>query len=244
MNAARRLGLLAMPASILPAAILTASMLMLGACAERSLVAVRNSGDVYLQEKKYDLAIDEYKEYVDRAPGNPYVYYRLGQAYLGAGQTGMARENALLAHSIKVEDDAIFAGACEALFADKNHEQLNRLLRARTIDRGKMQDFLLLGKYSELQGDVDEAQRAYLTGAQVDAGNSWQPHLALAKLYKKVGDKKRYMRRLAMAYYAGPNEQEVMEEVKSSGAIAGPTFGVPPAEMMGEAQDPMPLMKK
>lgn len=216
---------------------------VLSGCAERSLVAVRDSGDVYLSEKNYDAAIGEYKEYVDRSPGNAYVYYRLGQAYLGAGQTGLARENALIAHSLRVEDDAIFAAAAEALYADKNHDQLNRLLRARTIDRGKMSDFLLLGKYSELQGDVDEAQRAYLTGAQVDSGGSWQPHLALAKLYKKVGDKKRYVRRLAMAYYADPNEPEVVSEVKASGEIPGPTFGIPPAESVGGAPDAAPTLK-
>jgi tetratricopeptide (TPR) repeat protein len=213
------------------------SMVGGGGCAERSLVAVRDTGDVYLSEKKYDAAIEQYQEYVNRSPGNAYVYYRLGQAYLGAGQTGLARENALVAHSLRVEDDAIFAGAADALYADKNYEQLNRLLRARTIDRGKMQDFLLLGKYSELQGDVDEAQRAYLTGAQVDGGNSWQPHLALAKLYKKVGDKRRYDRRLAMAFYAGPNEPAVIEEVRQSGAIPGPTFGIPPAEAGGGEPD-------
>lgn len=213
----------------------------LGGCAERSLVAVRDTGDVYLSEKKYDQAIEQYKEYIDRSPGNAYVYYRLGQAYLGKGETGLARENALVAHSLRVEDDTIFAGAAEALFADKNYEQLNRLLRARTIDRGKMADFLLLGKYSEMQGDVDEAQRAYLTAAQVDQGNSWQPHLALAKLYKKVGDKRRYERRLAMAYFAGPNEPDVGEEIRSSGMIAGPTFGIPPAEMNGSEPDAAPL---
>ena len=218
-----------------------ALLLAASGCAERSLVAVRDTGDVYLSEKNYDAAIAQYKEYIERSPGNAYVYYRLGQAYLGAGQTGLARENALIAHSLRVEDDAIFAGAADALYADKNYEQLNRLLRARTIDRGKPSDFLLLGKYSELQGDVDEAQRAYLTGAQVDNGNSWQPHLALAKLYRKVGDKRRYDRRLAMAYFAGPNEPEVLEEVRRSGAIPGPTYGIPPAEASGGEPDAAPL---
>lgn len=216
----------------------------LSGCAQRSLVAVRDSGDTYLAEKNFDAAISEYNEYIERSPGNAYVYYRLGQAYLGAGQTGLARENALVAHSLRVEDDAIFAGAAEALYADKNYEQLNRLLRARTIDRGKMSDFLLLGSYSERQGDVDEAQRAYLTGAQVDMGNSWQPHLALARLYKKVGDKRRYTRRLAMAYYAGPNEPEVIEEVRNSGEIPGPTFGIPPAEATGQPADPVAIPAK
>lgn len=207
----------------------------LSGCGGRSLTAVRESGDKHMAAKRFDAAIEDYKEYIERAPGqNARVYDSLSRAYLATEQTGLARENALLAYALKVEDDAIFAQACEALFRDGKFEQLNRLLRARTIDRGRMRDFLLLGTYSERQGDLDEAQRAYLTAAQVDLDEvgadkaSWQPHLALARLYMKVGDEPRMRERLQMAYYAGPNEPEVNRAVREAGEIPGPTFGRPP----------------
>jgi tetratricopeptide (TPR) repeat protein len=214
-------------------AAVTIAATLLSACGTRSLVAVRESGRKAFERGDYQAAISEYKEYVDRSPGNALVYHDLGKSYLAAGETGMARENLLLAHSLRVEDDAIFKTTCEGLFQDKKLEELNRLLRARTVDRGRMQDFLLLGEFSERQGDVDEAQRAYLTAAQVDGGVRFEPHLALAQLYKRVGDRQRYLQRLSMAYWAGPNERAVVNEVKSASVIPGPTFGVTPPEAGG-----------
>lgn len=201
------------------------TLLALLGCQSPSNVSLRERGDWELQQKHYPEAIDAYKQSLDIMPGHAETYSQLAKAYLATGETGLARENALLAHSLKVEDQEIFAGACEALYADKKFEQLNRLLRARTVDRGKTQDFLLLGEYSERKGDVDEAQRAYLTAAQIDANTTYQPHLALAKLYKKVGDTRRYQERLSMAYAIAPNEPDVLEAMKGSGLIPGPTLG-------------------
>lgn len=200
-------------------------------CAERSLLAVRESGDSHMEYKEYDAAIKDYEEYLQRAPGNAEVRSSLSKAYLATGQSGMAREQSLVAQAIRVEDDAIFATTANTLYQDKRFEELNKLLRQRTVDRGRMQDFLLLANYSEKQGDVDEAQRAFLTAAKVSGGARYEPHLGLARLYRQVGDKRRARERLAMAYFVAPNEQEVVEEVRKANEVPGPTFGVTPPEL-------------
>lgn len=225
---ARRIALVLAVASSLP---------LLSGCA-RSLPAIQQSGDWHYAQGQYDAAQAEYLEYLDRKPSSPQVQHMLGKTYLAQGETGLARERLLLAHAMRMEDDDIFASLAEGLYQDKKFDDLNRLLRARTIDRGRMQDWALLATYAEKLGDRDEAQRGWLTAAQVDGGKSYQPQLGLAKLYLSVGDISRARRRAAMAYYADPTNGEVNELIKKLGEIPGPTLGIPPAESTGEKPDP------
>jgi predicted Zn-dependent protease len=199
-------------------------------CAQRGLVAVRDSGDEHFKYGEYDAALKDYQEYIDRRPGNAHVHEMLGNTYLKLNETGLACEQLKLAHTLRMEDDEIFASLCEGLYADKKYDDLNRLLRERTIDRGRMQDWALLAKYSERLGDRDEAQRAWLTAAKVDGGRSVVPQLGLARLYKSVGDLGRARTRAAMAYYCDPTNGEVAALARELGEVPGPTFGVPPIE--------------
>jgi predicted Zn-dependent protease len=217
-----------------------ASMMMVvgmtGGCAQRGLVAVRDSGDQHFKYGEYEAALADYKEYVDRRPGNAHVHEMMGNTYVKLGDTALGCEQLKLAHTLKLEDDEIFASLCEGLYADKKYDDLNRLLRERTIDRGRMQDWALLAKYSERLGDRDEAQRAWLTAAKVDGGKSVVPQLGLARLYKSVGDMGRARTRTAMAYYCDPTNGEVQALAKELGEVPGPMFGVPPLESRMTAQ--------
>lgn len=42
--------------------------------------------EIYMSEEKYDLAIDEYKRFLEHEPGNVNAYYRLGMLYQGLKQ--------------------------------------------------------------------------------------------------------------------------------------------------------------
>jgi tetratricopeptide (TPR) repeat protein len=213
--------------------VLIALVASLGGCKTRSLVAVRESGDWYYKNGQYEQAEVEYKEYIQRAPGKAEVHQMLGNTYVKTGQTGMGREQLLLAHTLRMEDDQIFADMCEALYADKKYDDLNRELRQRTIDRGRMQDWALLATYSEKLGDRDEAQRAWLTAAQVDQGHSIDPQIGLARLYLQVGDMQRARKRAAMAYWISPGNPNVIALVKQVGEIPGPTLAMVPEEWVG-----------
>lgn len=197
---------------------------------QRTVTAVEESGDKHMEYKEYSAAVKDYEEYIDRRPGNATVRAKLAEAYLAAGQTGMAAQQAQVAQAMRVEDDNVFAITAKALYDDKRFEELNKLLRQRCIDRGRMPDYMLLASYSVKEGDLDEAQRAYLTAAKVDGGTSFEPHLALAQLYGQIGDKKRARERLGMAYYIAPNEPRVIQAIRDAGEIPGPTFAIAPSE--------------
>lgn len=217
---------------------LAASIFTLGGCKTRALPAVQESGDYNYQRGQYEAALVDYQEFVTRSPGKGEVHAQLGMTYLKLGQTGMAREQLLLANTLRPEDDVIFAEMCETLYQDKKYDDLNRALRSRTVDHGRMQDWALLAMYAEKLGDLDEAQRAWLTAAQVDGGKSVAPQLGLAKLYMSIGDRDRAKKRLAMAYYIDPSNAEVRAAIKQMDEVAGPTFGIPPAESGATATVP------
>ena len=117
---------------------LAAGSVLSAGCAQRSLVAVRESGDYNYKMGHYDAALTDYKEYVERAPGKPEVHQMLGNTYMKLGETGLGREQLLMANAMRVEDDQIFADMCAALYTDKQYDDLNRVLRQRTVDRGRM----------------------------------------------------------------------------------------------------------
>lgn len=216
--------------TLLLAAALSASIL--SGC-QRSLTAIRNSGDRAYAEGNYELARAEYEEYLEKSPGNPEVTHNLGDTYLKLGDTAQARERLMVAYSMRLEDDEVFASLCEGLYADKKYEDLNRVLRQRTIDRGRMQDYLLLADFSQRMGDDDEAQRALITAAKVDRGTSARPYLELAKLYMKAGDTERAIERLRNAWYVDPTNGETAQLAATLGQVTGPTFGKMPEELMG-----------
>jgi Tfp pilus assembly protein PilF len=216
---------------------LAALLLGVGGCQTRSLVAVRESGDQHYQFGEYDAALTDYKEYVERQPGNAHVHHMMGMTYLKLGNTGLGREQLYIASTLRMEDDDIFRGLCEGLYQDKKYDDLNRLLRQRTVDRGRMQDWALLAEYSQKLGDKDEAQRAWLTAAQVSGGRAVEPQLGLARLYLETGDKARARKRLAMAYWLDPSNQDTVALIRQMNEVPGPTFGMPPEEFGADEAD-------
>ena len=220
---------------------LSAGALLLGGCGARSLVAVRDAGDQHFRYREYDDALVDYQEYIDRNPGNAHVHQMMGNTFVKLGQNGLGCEQLKVAHTLRLEDDEIFADLCAGLYADKKLDDLSRTLRERTIGRGRMQDWALLAAYADRLGDQDEAQRAWMTAAQVDGGKSAVPQLGLAKLYMKVGDKDRARKRLAMAYYCDPTNGEINQLARDLNDIPGPTYGVVPEEQLGGAAAPAPV---
>lgn len=200
---------------------------------QRSLLAIRQSGDAHYAAGEYAEAEQDYLEYLDRSPGRAEVHQMLGNTYIKLGNPGLGKEHLLIANSLRLEDDKIFNDTCAGLYADKKYDELNRLLRSRTVDRGRMEDYLLLAHYALLQGDKDEAQRALLTAAKVDHGMSVTPQLELAKLYASVGDQQRAIERVRMAYFCDPQNGEVIDLARQLGQIPGPALGIPPAERSG-----------
>lgn len=212
---------------------LLAAPLMLTACTkQRSLLAVRESGERALEEGRYNDAVADFEEYVERLPGDAMGRYNLGRSYLLANPPRpiQARENLYLAYAQRLNDDDVFEALAQALLACGQNEELFRMLRQRALDRQRVEDYMRLGRYALELGDPDQARQAYLTAARIDEGRTAAVQLALADLYAAVGDEERTLRRLRMAYYLDPENREIADRIRSHGEVPGPTFGLKPEE--------------
>ena len=89
-------------------------MALPGCGGPRALPAVKDSGEFNLRNGRFDEALGDFKEYIDRSPGRADVHYLLGKTYLARGESAFAVEQMHVARSIRMEDDEIFAGLCEA----------------------------------------------------------------------------------------------------------------------------------
>lgn len=203
----------------------------LSACSQqRSLLAVRESGDRNYTRGDYQAALTDYKEFTERLPGDPTGRYNLGRAYLAAGQPVHARENLFIAHSQRPDSDEYFDALCESLLAAGQHEELYRIARQRALDRQGVGDYLRVARYTQRIGDADQTEQALITAARLDGGSSASVQMALVDFYESIGDRERAMERLRMAYYLDAADPAVSRRIRGYGEIPGPTFGMRPAE--------------
>ena len=71
---------------------------------ENNFKAFYNLGNMYLDEEKPSLAIEEYKKVLKLKPEYPYAYYNMGCAYIKSGELKKARNAFLNAVALKNTD--------------------------------------------------------------------------------------------------------------------------------------------
>ncbi len=199
-------------------------------CAQpRTLLAVRTSGDNALARQDADRALEDAQEYVDRAPERIDGRVLLGRALLMNGRTDEACEQLWIARSLNTADDQNLDYLCQALYADGQQDDLYRVVRERIVDRGSVEDYFRLAHWAQRFGDMDEAQRALLTAARLDAGTTVAPQLRLARFHLDTGNPADAIQRYRMAYWIDPDDELVLTGIRDMGEIPGPTM--PPAEL-------------
>ena len=117
------------------------------------------------------------------------------------------------------------------MLASEAYDELHEVLLARARETQAVEDYLRLGLYDLRAGDADSAERALVTAAKLDAGQTPGPQLALATFYETVGDETLAVRRLRMALYTDIENREAIERLRAKGHIPGPTFALPPIEL-------------
>ncbi len=203
-----------------------------GGCArKRPLSAVEENGDKAFARGNYDVAVADYLEYVERRPGSGEVQYKLARTLLEVKQPAKAVEHAWVAYDAEPQNDQYVETLARSLYDASRIEELNRLLRDQVEDRGRVQDYLRLGKYAALTGDADGAELAFLTAAKLDAGRTMSPQMALARFYMSIGDKLSAYERLRMALYFDPQNAQVYQEIRRLGEVPGPTLVLLPKEL-------------
>jgi len=204
--------------------------LLCGVGCQRALWVVREEGDRAFKRGEYEQARAEYAEVAERDPADWDYRVKLAETLLQLGEPARAREHLAVVHSVRPDDDEVFESLAEATYRAGEYDDLITLLQRRASDRQRASDHLLLGEYAQRVGDADTAERALLTAARIDGGESAAPQIALADFYESLGDEGRALRRLRMALYIEPESESLRQRIRAYGEVPGPSFAIVPDE--------------
>jgi predicted Zn-dependent protease len=201
-----------------------------GCNAQRPLPMVWERGDRAFEQADFSVAKAEYGEYLSRKPGEARVQLRMAQTLLELGRPVDAVEYAAIAHDLRPGEETYVETYARALFEAGRTQQLYTFLRGFTADRGTVSDYIRLGEYASLLGDPDSAEHALLMAAKLDGGVTLRPQMALADFYTSIKDMTNAKRRLRMAMFIEPGNEQIHERLRSLGEVPGPSFAIVPAE--------------
>jgi len=191
---------------------------------------VREQGDKAYERGDYATACNDYREYVERKPGEPDVQNMYAKSLIKTNQPIPAVEHATIAYDQRPTNEDYINTRAEALFQAGKTDELYRFLRGLTEARGLPSDYIRLGQYTARMGDADGAEHALLTAAKIDGGKTAAPQIALADFYRSIGDKKAEIVRLRNALYLDPKNPEIPKRLRELGEIPGPSLAMPPEE--------------
>ncbi len=197
----------------------------------RALHVVEDSGERAAWRGDYQLAAEEYAEVVERRPGRWRARLELAKALLELDRPAEAREHLEVVYTIRPEDEEVLELLVTAMLESGDTEAMTAELRQRAEDTQSVADWMRLGLFLQRAGDLDGAERAYLTAARLDEGRSARVQMALAGLYREAGDDAEAIDRLRMAHWIDPDSERIREAIRSYGEIPGPTFSRRPAEL-------------
>ncbi|MGH7242148.1 MAG: tetratricopeptide repeat protein [Phycisphaerales bacterium] len=208
---------------------LIASALAFGGCqAQRNLDLVREMGDRNYALGDYPAALTDYQEYVTRKPDGVDVRYSMAMTELKMGQPQLAREQLYQCLAVHPDNQKYAEGLAEALLACNEREELITFLTREARDRGRPGDYERLGHYQFQLGNVDEAKLALITAAKLENPKTIKPQMELADLYRSLGDKENELKRLRMALYIEPRNQDIQKRIRELGQVPGPGFTLRP----------------
>ncbi|MBL8886171.1 MAG: hypothetical protein JNK16_05880 [Phycisphaerales bacterium] len=205
------------------------SALVFGGCqAQRNLDLVREMGDRNYALENYPAALSDYQEYVTRKPDGVDVRYSLAMTEMKLGQPQLAREQLYQCLAVHPDNQKYADGLAQALLACNEREELITFLTREARDRGRPGDYERLGHYQFLLGNVDEAKLALITAAKLEPVKTIKPQMELANLYRSLGDKENELKRLRMALYIEPRNQEIQKRIRELGEVPGPSYVLRP----------------
>jgi cytochrome c-type biogenesis protein CcmH/NrfG len=207
------------------------AMLAVGCQQERPLHVVRDSAEFHFKQQRFEEAAAEYAEYCRRRPNDPEMQYMYGRTLMELGRASEARVPLNVAHDIRPGNDLYADGLARALYESNDTSALMTFLTRRTTERGRVADYLRLGRYAVMVGLPDEGLAALHTAARLDRGRSIEPYVALADLYATIGDRRKEILRLRHALYIEPDNQVIQRRLASLGEIVGPSLPLRPPEL-------------
>jgi hypothetical protein len=201
-----------------------------GCGTNRPLNIVRKDADNAYIRGNFASAEGDYQQYLSRRPEENAIRVKLAETQLAQGNTRDAINNLYIALDVEPTNDRIIDLYAEALYQGKERDALTAFVYRAANERQRVVDYIRVAKYMQLIGHPDEARQALLTAARLDDGKSFDVQMAVADFYKRVGDKRNHIRRLRMAYFLNPENEDLIKEIRAAGDIPGPTFAMAPEE--------------
>lgn len=219
----------AAPAGLVAAAL--AAALALAACqTQRPVGLLQRDGDQAMRFGHPEIAVEHYQQWVERQPHRAEAHHSLGLALLEAGRPAEAAEHLTVAYDHQPDNEQYFDDMALALREAGRDQTLLTTLHSNAVEQGTMRDYLRLGKNLMAIGSMDEAYQALKTAADMDAGRSVEPQLALADLYNRLDRPSEELRRLRMAYAIDRTDQRVLDRLNALDVIPGPSLALPPEQ--------------
>jgi tetratricopeptide (TPR) repeat protein len=204
--------------------------LVVGCSSQRPLPTVRERGDRAFEKGQFEQARVEYQEYVTRKPGEAAVELQLARTLLELDQPHDALTHAQEAFDLRPGEEEYIETYADALLGTQKTDQLYRFLRGLAQDRGQVNDYIRLGRFTARAGDADGAVQAFSTAARIDRGRTIAPQLAFAEFYREIGDTEHEKERLRMALSFDVKNPVVLGRLRELGEIPGPSLALTPAE--------------
>lgn len=207
----------------------------LGACAKDgarpSVLRAEDLGYNALNAGDYVKAEGYFLEAVDQSPGRLPARVGLGRALLGQSKAAAARSHFEVALTRDPTSTEVATLLAESMLRSGEVDAMMRLLKTRALDRQRVEDWILLGEFQAKAQDADGAEVSLLTAARIDKGQTIEPQVALALFYRSIGDIDAAIKRLRMAYFLKPQDENIQRRLLELGEVPGPTLALQPAEL-------------
>lgn len=205
---------------------------VLSACqSARPVGLLQRDGDAAMLRGQPQEAVGHYQEWVDRQPQRADAQHALGMSLLESGRASEAVGPLTVAWDHEQDNEVYFDAMARAMREAGRDQSLISTLRTNTIEKGRLVDYMRLGRNLQAMGLMDEAHQAFRTAADIDAGRTVEPQLALADFFKALGRSAEETRRVRMAYAIDPKDERVLDRIWELELIPGPSLALPPEEL-------------
>lgn len=216
-------------ASLVLASLTACLVAGLGGCVKgKSSEQLIADGDHAYRYGRYEEAAGDFKQVLDRYPGDVAANLGYARTQIALGDLGAARSALETAAASKPEDFQISLLLAEVLFKQRDTTRLYQLLRDRAVEQGNAEAWIVMARYALELDDPDTAKIAVGSALEISDDTSPEPYLLAAELAERVGDQKEALRRLRQAYGIAPNDPRLVAMLREYGEVPGPTIALPP----------------
>jgi len=201
-----------------------------GCQSTRPVGLLQRDGEAAMLRGQPHEAVGHFQEWVDRQPQRADAQHALGMALLESGRASEAVGPLTVAWDHEEANEVYFDAMARAMREAGRDQSLIATLGSSATERGRLIDYMRLGRNLQAMGLMDEAHQAFRTAADIDAGRTVEPQLAMADFFRALDRPAEETRRVRMAYAIDPRDERVLARIGELELIPGPSLALPPEE--------------